>query len=115
MKKEKLLLLIGILIVTNLSFAQNNTFPSIGNTGIGTTSPNSKLEVNGNVTFDSSLSVKKNINVNGNLITNGIVYTSRIISNSPDGLFHFGDSSLVFNDGFNQLFTNTSLTAGGII
>jgi len=44
---KKLTLLIIVVITTNI-FGQN-TFPSSGNVGIGTTSPDSKLTVEGNL------------------------------------------------------------------
>jgi hypothetical protein len=39
--------------ITGLAFSGDNTFPTTGNVGIGTTSPQAKLEVNGNTIFDS--------------------------------------------------------------
>ncbi|TSE06702.1 tail fiber protein [Aquimarina algiphila] len=36
-----------LLLISTLSMAQTNTFPSSGNVGIGTTSPTSKLQVSG--------------------------------------------------------------------
>ena len=41
-------------------FAQNqqNTLPTTGNVGVGTTTPDVKLQVNGTMRVDSSLTVK---------------------------------------------------------
>lgn len=42
----------------NTAYSQTNTLPQNGNVGIGTTSPTSRLQVNGNATIDSSLVVR---------------------------------------------------------
>lgn len=44
------ILLISCLIINNLN-AQTNTFPSSGNVGIGTTTPNATLDVNGTISM----------------------------------------------------------------
>lgn len=45
-------------ITFNCVYAQTNTLPNSGNVGIGTTSPNAKLQVNGSARIDSTLTVK---------------------------------------------------------
>src|SRR5690606_35504828 len=44
-------------------FAQQNTIPSNGNVGLGTTNPNAKLDVNGRVKIDSTLVVKDSVTI----------------------------------------------------
>ncbi len=65
-----------LLISIDYSFAQN-TFPSSGNVGIGTTSPIEPLEVNGNIIADGLISTR--VPSNGNTwfqaATNGTLAT----------------------------------------
>lgn len=71
-------LLFAILGITSISFAQNNTLPTQGNVGIGTVTPDSKLQVNGNLKVDSclivqdSLIVDKDIHTKERLIVDGV-------------------------------------------
>ena len=53
------ILLISLLTSFTM-FAQNqqNTLPATGNVGVGTTTPSTKLQVNGSMRVDSSLTVK---------------------------------------------------------
>lgn len=53
-----------LLLFGNQSFSQTNSIPSSGNVGIGTTSPTSKLQVNGSARIDSMLMVKDSLVVN---------------------------------------------------
>lgn len=53
MKKRNILTLITLSFAT-LSYAQTNTFPSSGNVGVGTTSPNALLQVNGSTRLGST-------------------------------------------------------------
>lgn len=46
---KNLFLILFILGIAEISFAQTNTFPSSGNVGIGTTSPGQKLDVFGTI------------------------------------------------------------------
>ncbi len=47
--------------------AQTNTLPPSGNVGIGTTTPSSRLQVNGTAKIDSSLIVKDSVTIKKNL------------------------------------------------
>lgn len=62
---KTILLLSGIGCAV-FSFGQTNTLPANGNVGIGTTSPSTKLQVNGSARIDSTLTVKDSIIVNKN-------------------------------------------------
>ncbi|MNU69211.1 hypothetical protein D3C71_585940 [compost metagenome] len=53
-----------LLLFSNQSFSQTNSIPSSGNVGIGTTSPTTKLQVNGSARIDSMLMVKDSLVVN---------------------------------------------------
>src|SRR6202008_2850743 len=52
--KMKILIYIGLLIFVSDSLSAQNTFPSSGNVGIGTTRPASLLDVNGNISTSGS-------------------------------------------------------------
>lgn len=58
---KKLLFITSIIILTVTSNAQNNTYPTTGNVGIGTTTPSAKLDVNGRAIIDSTLTVKDSV------------------------------------------------------
>ncbi len=45
--KKSIFLFTSFILMSVMSMAQNNTFPTTGNVGIGTTSPQQKLDVNG--------------------------------------------------------------------
>jgi len=49
----------GLCLLSFGSFAQNNTFPTTGNVGIGTTSPEKKLDVNGDILLKNSTGMKQ--------------------------------------------------------
>lgn len=63
----KKIVLICTVAFTGVSLAQQNTLPTNGNIGIGTTSPSEKLDVNGKAIIDSTLTVKGNIKANSNI------------------------------------------------
>lgn len=48
-------------------FAQQNTLPTTGNVGIGTLNPDSRLNVNGNVKIDSTLTIIDSVRIQKNL------------------------------------------------
>ena len=68
--KKLLLLSITIWLVSSCvsvsAQTDPNVLPTIGNVGIGTTTPISKLEVMGTVHIDSTLKVSDSLSVTGN-------------------------------------------------
>ncbi|WP_074408651.1 MULTISPECIES: tail fiber protein [Aquimarina] len=50
--KKNIFLSVSFVLVSLISTAQNNTFPTTGNVGIGTTTPDQALVVNGSISFD---------------------------------------------------------------
>nr|WP_068892577.1 hypothetical protein [Pedobacter panaciterrae] len=50
---KKILSLLFIIICANISYAQTNLFPENGNVGIGTITPNTKLDLKGDLTINS--------------------------------------------------------------
>lgn len=63
MKKLNLTLSLLLIGAVNFTFAQQNSIPTNGNVGIGTTNPNAKLDVNGRVKIDSTLVVKDSVTI----------------------------------------------------
>lgn len=77
MKKLLLISLLSMTLTGSLLAQQENTIEESGNVGIGTTNPESKLDVRGSVKIDSTLSVKdsavfeKNMTVQQNMRIEG--------------------------------------------
>lgn len=63
----KIALSIGCFFTLFTVSAQTNTLPPTGNVGIGTTTPSSRLQVNGTAKIDSSLIVKDSVTIKKNL------------------------------------------------
>ena len=123
---------LGFLFITNHSYSQSNTLPSTGNVGIGTTSPSTKLQVNGSARIDSMLVVKDSIVVNktatiksdlkvvgnsimkGNLKVGGetTLVGNTIIKDGDLKIKALGDSTLP-NDGVLMINANGKVKNGG--
>ncbi len=72
---KKILILTGLMAFFNYSFSQTiNTVPTTGNVGLGTSSPNTKLQVCGDVKIDSALTVKEDVKAESDLKVDGDVY-----------------------------------------
>ncbi|WP_025667244.1 tail fiber protein [Aquimarina megaterium] len=50
--KKSIFLSVSLVLISFISTAQNNTFPTTGNVGIGTTTPDQALVVKGSISFD---------------------------------------------------------------
>lgn len=71
-QSKKKLIILAAFALPSIMYAQTNTFPSSGNTGIGTSSPNAKLQVCGDSKLDGDLNVKdslkaKDVKIEGEL------------------------------------------------
>ncbi|MNJ84749.1 hypothetical protein D3C87_22080 [compost metagenome] len=84
MKKITYLLVLSALFIANQTFAQENVISENGNIGIGTTTPNARLQVAGSARFDStvvandSVSMTRNVTIGGDLKVGGNVYFPNI-------------------------------------
>ena len=95
----KKILLLALLCALANSLKAQNTFPSSGSVGIGTTSPGYTLDVNGTVHFANSI-----INTSGDLnslLGNGS-YAGYNLTNSPSGSGWVMVSN--YSNGYDQLF-----------
>lgn len=113
---------IALVSVATFSFAfgQSNTLPNSGNVGIGTTSPTTKLQVNGSARIDSSLvvrdsvvfnktaRVKTDLRVDGKAILKGDV----VIREGDFRIKPLGDTTLV-GDGVLLINANGKVKNGG--
>lgn len=59
----KLVFYFGLTFSVNAVYSQSNTLPQSGYVGIGTVSPTSRLQVNGNAVIDSSLMVRDSLTI----------------------------------------------------
>jgi len=80
--KKQILTAFLTVAISSVAMAQTNTFPATGNVGIGTTTPQSKLEINGGLSV-SGINAINGINGFGNVIQ----------INSP------GSGAILFNPG----------------
>lgn len=63
MKKITYLLSLTALLSTNHALSQENVIPENGNVGLGTTTPNARLQVAGSARIDSTLVVNDSVNM----------------------------------------------------
>ena len=77
-KTTKTVLSIGCFFTLFTVSAQTNTLPPTGNVGIGTTTPSSRLQVNGTAKIDSSLIVKDSLETDYNLMFNNTLADERV-------------------------------------
>jgi hypothetical protein len=103
-----------------LIFKTNNTerfrLTETGNFGIGVTNPTHTFEVVGNSLFTGDVIISGRLNLNDvdlpDTISTSRIFVSRI--SSPDGVIHFGDSSLIFQTGLNRIWASISGNSKGL-
>jgi len=86
MKMNKSILVILLLLISVIGYAQTNTFPSSGNVGIGTTAPNGLLDIKGQ--NDSHLIISPD-----NTHVHHIISYRDLVFNSFNG-FYFRNSNI---------------------
>lgn len=101
MKVKSTLALLSIAF-SSIGIAQTNTFPSTGNAGIGTTSPNGKLEIVGDLIVNRMDSIQ-----NANLWIGPTGYQALINYNSSSGHLEVAPRS-----GYSTVFTSGNVGIG---
>jgi len=111
--KEAICALTPLLFVSSNAFSQTNTLPASGNVGIGTTTPQARLEVNGSARIDSTLTVRdsmivdrdahvrSDLRVDGNTVLNGDLNLQSLIDSTlvDDGVVLIDSTGKVKNGG----------------
>ncbi|MBP2830595.1 hypothetical protein J8281_00230 [Aquimarina sp. U1-2] len=118
--KIKLFFSIAAVFISTLSMGQNtNTFPSSGNVGIGTTNPNEKLSIHGDLsisdsknTTDQYIGELKFYNTHA---TSGIHAASIGVKTRKSGSGPWDYSNIVFNtwNGYNTLSEKMRISDNG--
>lgn len=126
MKQITYLLILSALFLASQLVAQENTISENGNIGIGTTTPNARLQVAGSARFDStvvandSVSMTRNVAIGGDLKVGGKVYfpnipvmngihDESIVFSGPNGLTTFSVAGLK-----DVMYSSICDLAGGI-
>lgn len=96
-------------VVSGLALTQQeNIIPAEGNVGLGTLSPNAKLDVNGNVHIDSTLKVKKGLTAEEEVRFTHLQDaegTEEFMLIRPDGKIFKGSAAFVADQIGEQIYT----------
>jgi hypothetical protein len=101
------IMMTGSLHATHTNNTIANIFTTNGNVGIGTTAPNSRLEVNG--TIKSGDITVGNINFTGSLYQNGLVYLGSQWTTTSGNTITYTSGNVIVNSGFSSSFNSNTL------
>ena len=128
MKKITYLLSLTALFISHQSFSQENVVPENGNVGLGTTTPNARLQVAGSARIDSTLivsdsvvmassaSVGEDLKVSGNLYLPNIpvlnsIHDETILLTNAEGLTEKASMDVLNN----ILYSKHCSAVGGVV
>jgi hypothetical protein len=101
------IMMTGSFHATHTNNTIANIFTTAGNVGIGTTAPNSRLEVNG--TIKSGDITVGNINFTGSLYQNGLAYLGSQWTTTSGNTITYTSGNVIVNSGFNSSFNSNTL------
>lgn len=111
------IMMTGSLHATHTNNTIANIFTTNGNVGIGTTAPNSRLEVNG--TIKSGDITVGNINFTGSLYQNGLAYLGSQWTTTSGNTITYTSGNVIVNSGLTSSFNSNTIgslvTTGGNI